>query len=557
MSQYTIGVDFGTLSARAVVVDVNTGETLGSAAADYPHGVIEDRLPNTQIVLGTDWALQHPNDYIIVLEKVVPEALKQAGIDAHQVIGVGIDFTSCTMMPTLADGTPLCQLDEFRDNPHAWVKLWKHHAAQKYADLINEIAQHSEKALLDRYGGKISSEWLLPKVWQILEEAPEIYEACDMMIEAGDWLVMQLTGKVVRSNCNAGYKGLWHKHEGYPKKSFLKALHPALESLVMEKLTGPVLPVGSAAGTITTDMANRLGLPQGTAVAVGVIDAHAAALACRVVEPGQMLMIMGTSACDIVLGEEEKLVEGVSGVVEDGAVPGYYAYEAGQAAVGDMFSWFVRRGLPASYSEEAHELGLNPYQLLEQKASLLKPGQHGLLALDWWNGNRSVLVDADLSGLILGLTLATKPEEIFRALIESTALGKRIIIEAFRTQGVAIKELVACGGLAQNQMLLQIYADVTGVEIKVAVTEQASALGAAIFAALAAGSKNGGYDDVVTASNHMAKLKRETYKPCQEHKEIYDQLFAEYCSLHDYFGRGMNNVMKRLKVLKVQQSNAF
>ncbi|SNS00165.1 L-ribulokinase [Anaerovirgula multivorans] len=555
MGLYTIGVDFGTLSGRAVVVDVNTGEIMGSTVTTYPHGVIENRLPDSHRTLGTDWALQDPTDYLKVLEEGIPEAIRLSKVDPQQVIGIGIDFTACTMMPIKADGTVLCQLDEFRDNPHAWVKLWKHHAAQKHADLINEVAQYKEKALLERYGGKISSEWLLPKVWQILEEAPEIYEACDLFVEAGDWAVMQLTGELVRSSCNAGYKGLWHKHKGYPSKSFLKELDSRLENLVEEKLSGLILPIGSAAGTLTFEMASKLGVTEGIAVAVGVIDAHVAAPACGVVKPGQMLMIMGTSACDIVLSEEEKIVEGVSGVVEDGAVAGYFAYEAGQAAVGDIFDWFVTNCVPETYYLEAKARGVNIHQLLEEKASRLKPGQHGLLALDWWNGNRSVLVDADLTGFIVGLNLATKPEEIYRALVEATAFGKRMIIDAFKSQGVDIDELVACGGLShKNKMLMQIYADITGMTIKIADSDQAPALGAAIFAALAAGKEQGGYDGMLEASNKMAKLKDETYQPIEKNVKIYNQLFEEYRKLHDYFGKGQNNIMKRLKSIKMNSS---
>ncbi|MBZ4665133.1 ribulokinase, partial [Mahella sp.] len=428
MAKYTIGIDYGTESARALLLNLDTAEEVATAAMNYPHGVMDERLPNG-IPLPPDWALQHPDDYIEVLKHIIPEVIK--GIDKEDVIGIGIDFTSCTILPTKKDGTPLCDIDAYKDNPHAYVKLWKHHAAQDEANQLNEIARQRGESFLERYGGKISSEWVIPKVWQILNEAPEIYQAADRIMEATDWVVMMLTGNEMRNSCTAGYKAIWSKREGYPSNEFFAALDPRLEHIVDEKLSRDLYPVGTKAGGLTEKMAQMTGLKPGIAVAVGNVDAHVSVPAIGVTSPGKMVMIMGTSICHMVLGDQEIHVPGICGVVEDGIIPGLFGYEAGQSAVGDIFAWFVENCVPAEYQEEAKTRGINIHTLLTEKASKLRPGQSGLLALDWWNGNRSILVDADLTGVILGMTLITKPEEIYRALIEATAYGTRTIIDDF------------------------------------------------------------------------------------------------------------------------------
>ena len=548
MERYALGLDFGTLDGRAVLVDVKTGEELATAVYFYPDGVIDEVLPDSKTKLGPDWALQNPADYLAALEHVIPDVLKKSGVTSEEIIGIGVDFTSCTILPIDKEGTPLCMKDKWKSNPHSWVKLWKHHAAEPYANRLKDIALKRQEKFIHRYGDKISSEWMLPKIWQVLEEAPEIYEATDRFIEAGDWLVLQLTGKERRSSCNAGYKAIWDKKEGYPSPEFFAALHPRLKNVVGEKLSTDIYPTGSKAGGLTLQMAQLTGLKENTPVAVEIIDAHSAVPATTVTQPGKMVLIMGTSTCHMLLSKEQKLIPGIPGVVEDGILPGYFGYEAGQAAVGDIFDWFISNCIPANYEREAKERGLNIYRLLEEKASKLKPGENGLIALDWWNGNRSILNNTDLSGLLIGLTLNTKPEEIYRALIESTAFGTRMIIETFVNNGLPIDELYACGGMPhKDKMLMQIYADVTGREIKVASSRQASALGAAMFGAIAAGSEAGGYDSIEDAVTHMASLEKKTYIPIPENVEVYNQLFSEYRRLHDYFGRGDNQVMERLK----------
>ena len=553
--KYTIGIDFGTESGRAVLVEVDTGREVATAVHQYKDGVIDRVLPDGVTQLGDDWALQNPADYIEVLKTTIPAVLKKANVSPEEVIGIGIDFTACTMLPIDKDGTPLCMLDEFRSEPNAWVKIWKHHAAQPEANRINEVARERGEEFLKRYGGKISSEWLFPKILQTLNEAPHVFEAADRFIEAADWIVLQLTGEEKRNSCTAGYKAIWDKRKGYPSKEYFKAVHPRLENIVEEKLSTEIYPLGERAGGLTPKMAKLTGLKEGTPVAVANVDAHVSVPATTVVEPGKMVMVMGTSICHMVLGTELRYVEGMCGVVEDGILPGFYGYEAGQTAVGDIFAWFIRTCVPREYAEEAEKRGIELHNLLEEKASRLKPGESGLLALDWWNGNRSILVDADLFGLLLGMTLNTTPEEIYRALIEATAYGTETIIRAFEEKNIRVEELYACGGLPErNKLLMQIFADVTGREIKVAATPQAGAFGSAMFAAVAAGKELGGYDSIVEAAKKMAKLKKETYKPIPENHKIYQRLFEEYRILHDYFGRGQNDVMKRLKKIKSEIS---
>ncbi|MFZ0533624.1 MAG: ribulokinase [Anaerolineales bacterium] len=559
MTKYAIGVDFGTETGRAVLVDVADGREVATAVYPYLHGVIDEKLPipGEEIHLEPDWALQDPQDYIRTFQSTIPAVLEQSKVKPEDVIGIGIDFTACTMLPVKQDGTPLCELPEFRQQPHAWVKLWKHHAAQPEADKINATARKMSQKWLDRYGGKISSEWFFSKVLQILNEAPEIYAAADRLLEAADWVVWQLTGVETRNSCTAGYKALWSKRDGFPDSSYFKALDPRLENVVDEKMTRDIQPIGNRAGGLSEQAARWTGLNPGMAVAIANVDAHVAVPAATVTGPGRMVMIMGTSICHMVLGSEEHIVPGMCGYVEDGIIPGLFGYEAGQSCVGDHFAWFVENCIPGRYEQEAKESGIDIHQLLEDKAAKLKPGESGLLALDWWNGNRSVLVDVNLTGLLLGATLATKAEEIYRALIEATAYGTRVIVDTFQKNSVPIHELVACGGLPEkNKLLMQIYADVTGREIKVTASKQTPALGSAMFGAVAAGKSAGGYDTIYDAAQTMAHLKDETFKPNPENQKVYDELFAEYLRLHDYFGRGENDVMKTLKRIKVEAKHA-
>ncbi|WP_146339400.1 ribulokinase [Nesterenkonia sp. NBAIMH1] len=542
----TIGIDFGTLSGRAVIVRVADGAELGSGVHEYEHAVMDSALTaGDGQQLPPDWALQNPADYVNVLKNAVPAALRDAGVHPQQVIGVGTDFTACTMVPTTADGTPLNELPQFADRPHAYTKLWRHHAAQPQADRINQAAHRRSEPWISRYGGFISSEWEFAKGLQLLEEDPEVYSAMEHWVEAADWIVWQLTGTYVRNACSAGYKGILQGGE-YPSRGFLTELNPEFAGFVEEKLDHPIGQLGDRAGVLSAQAAAWTGLLEGIAVAVGNVDAHVTSPAADAVEDGQMVAIMGTSTCHVMNSSQLAEVPGMCGAVDGGILNGAWGYEAGQSGVGDIFAWYVKNQVPAAYEAEAQQRGLSLHELLTEKAAEQPPGAHGLIALDWHSGNRSVLVDHELSGAIIGQTLATRPEEIYRALLEATAFGTRTIIEAFNASGVPVREFVVAGGLLRNPVLMQIYADVLGLPISTITSAQGPALGSAIHAAVAAGA----YPDVRAAAQAMGGRSREAYTPRPQAQLVYDRLFTEYTRLHDYFGRGGNDAMRRLKALR-------
>ena len=543
--QYVIGIDFGTLSGRAVVVRVSDGAELGTGTHDYPHAVMDTVLASTGAVLPPDWALQVPADYVEVVKNAVPAAIAASGIDPALVIGIGTDFTASTPLPVTADGTPLNEIAGYENRPHAYVKLWKHHAAQGQADRINELAAARGESWLPRYGGLISSEWEFAKGLQLLEEDPELYARMDHFVEAADWIVWQLTGRYIRNACTAGYKGIL-QDGAYPSREFLAALNPAFAGFADDKVAHEIGQLGASAGTLSKQAAAWTGLPEGIAVAVGNVDAHVTAPAARAVEPGQMLAIMGTSTCHVMNSDVLTEVPGMCGVVDGGIVSGLYGYEAGQSGVGDIFASYVKNQVPASYFDAADAAGRSIHEHLTELVKHQPVGGHGLIALDWQSGNRSVLVDHELSGLMLGTTLTTRPEEIYRALFEATAFGTRMIVETFATSGVPVTEFIVAGGLLRNPFLMQVYSDVLRMPISIIASEQGPALGSAIHAAVAAGA----YSDVLAAGRAMGKVDRAVYTPNSDAADAYDLLYAEYATLHDYFGRGGNDVMHRLKALK-------
>ncbi|MDL2233707.1 ribulokinase [Ruminococcaceae bacterium OttesenSCG-928-L11] len=546
MASYTIGVDFGTLSGRALLADTATGAEVSHAAMDYPHGVMSRCLPDGT-ALGLDWALQHPQDYLDVMATVIPAVLAESGVSPDEVRGIAVDCTASTFFPVRRDGTPLCFLPEYAGNPHAWPKLWKHHAPQDKANRLTELALARKEPWLPLYGGRVSSEWQLPKVWETLDSAPEIYDAADFFVEAADWITWMLCGNPAKASSIAGYKGFWRRSGGYPSPEWYRAVDPRLADYVPEKLGYPMADPGERVGRLTAAMAAQTGLREGIAVAAASIDAHVTLPAAAIDRPGAMLAIMGTSTCHLLLGERETAVPGICGVAQGGIYPGWHGYEAGQSCVGDHFAWFIDNCLPAAYRGEAEQSGQGIHALLREKARRLAPGESGLLALDWWNGNRSVLVDVDLTGLFLGMTLQTRPEELYRALIEATAFGTRKIIENFRDGGLTVTEFVAAGGISRKDPLtMQIYADVIGLPVHIAGSVQGPALGSAIYAAVAAGL----YPDILAAARAMGRLEKTVYRPIPEHCRVYDRLYAEYDRLHEYFGRGENDVMKRLKSIR-------
>ncbi len=542
--QFVMGVDFGTLSARALVVRVSDGAEVGTSVSEYAHGVIDRELPGYG-ELPPDWALQDPGDYTDALGAAVRAAIADADVAPEQVIGIATDFTASTCLPALADGTPLCQLPGLAARPHAYPKLWKHHAAQPHADRINAAAHERGEKWINRYGGKISSEWQFAKALQLLDEDFELYQRADRWIEAADWIIWQLCGTETRNACTAGYKGIFQDGQ-YPSRDFLAALDPRFAGFAAGKLAHPISPLGALAGRLRPAAAALTGLPAGIAVAVGNVDAHVTVPAAGPVAAGKMVLIMGTSTCHVMNGAELAEVPGMCGVVDGGIVAGLWGYELGQSGVGDIFAWFTRNGVPGEFAADARRRGVPLPALLDEIACEPPPGAGGLVALDWEGGNRSVLVDAGLSGLIVGLTLATTAPEIYRALLESTAFGTRIIVEDLGASGVPVTEFVVAGGLTKSAPLMQIYADVLRRPLSVIGSEQAGALGSAIHAAVAAGA----YPDVPAAADVMGRLSRDVYRPDSARADVYDELYAEYVQLHDYFGRGGNSVMHRLRAIR-------
>lgn len=540
-----LGIDFGTLSGRAVVVRVADGAELGSAASTYRHGVITEHLPGADEQLEPETALQHPEDYRDVLREAVPEALRASGVAPERVIGVGTDFTACTVMPVTSQGTPLCESPDLVGRPHAWPKLWRHHAAQPEADEINALAAERGEPWLARYGGKISCEWEFAKALQVLRDDPEVYERTERWIEGADWIVWQLCGRETRNVATAGYKGI-HQDGAWPSARFQAALDPRFATFAQDKLAHPLSQLGECAGTLTAQAAAWTGLPEGTPVAVGNIDAHVTAATAQTTGPGRMLAIMGTSTCHVMNSDVLAEVPGMCGLAFGGITPGQWGYEAGQSGVGDIFGWFADNHVPPAYHDQARERGLSVHELLSAKAAEAAVGEHGLVALDWHSGNRSVLVDHDLSGVLVGMTLATRPEEVYRALVEATAFGTRVIIDAFTTAGVPVQDLTVGGGMVRNPFVIQVYADVLNRPIRLAVSEHSCAVGSAIHAAVAAGA----YPDIHAASAAMGRVREDTVDPDPDRAAAYEGLFEVYTELHDHFGRGGSDSLYRLRAIR-------
>lgn len=551
--RYFIGLDYGTLSARAVVIDASHGTEIADSIFKYPDGAITGRLPHKGIELPPDCVLQNPRDYIDAAFYLLHSIWRKAGIQPDQVVSIGVAFTASTCLPVDKDMQPLCFDEKLKDNPHSWVKLWKHHRAKEVADLINQTASIRGENFLERYGGTSSSEWLFSKLIEIFYEAPGIYQRIHKFMEAGDWLVGKLTGNFVTSSCMAGFKAFWSQDDGYPTNDFFRALDPMLENIVAEKILQRVLLVGQKAGGLNAEVASATGLPQGLPVSVSIIDAHASVPATGIAESGSLLLVMGTSLCHILLADTYVPVKGISGIVKDGVIPGYYSYEAGQAAVGDIYDWFMKSCVSCDYVIEAEKRQISIFQLMNEKVSKLEAGESGLVALDWWNGNRSTLNDANLSGLILGCTLSTKPEDIYRSLIEATAFGTRVIIDNLLDNNIMIDHYFACGGLSRKSgTIMQIFADILGKEIYVSNVEQTTAYGAAIYGAVAAGREGGGFASVEEAVFALTRPSTIRYLPQKENQKVYSALYEIYRDLYEYFGNESSSVMRTVKMLRDQ-----
>ncbi|MDQ3623885.1 MAG: ribulokinase, partial [Verrucomicrobiota bacterium] len=486
-------------------------------------------LPGTREKLPPDFALQHPRDWIDSAARAVRRVIKAARCDPAEVAGIGVDFTSCTMLPTLADGTPLCLTERFAVDKFAWPKLWKHHGAKPQTRRLNELARDRNEPWLARYGGIIGLEWFFPKVLETLERAPRVYEATDIWIEAGDWFVWQLVGGAARdlprSTCQAGYKGMWSRESGFPSTDFFEALHPKLANVVATKMPGRFLSPGEAAGELTATMAAKLGVRAGIPVSASVIDAHAGVPGAGAAGPGVLVMVMGTSSCHMLNATEYRAVPGVAGIVEDGILPGMVGYETGQAAVGDGFDWLRRT------------LGERDFSTLTARAEVLPPGSDGVLCLDWLNGCRTPWMDGSLTGGFAGLTLAHGAPHLYRALLEASAFGVRWIVDLLRVHGVPVRRFVATGGLPHhNPLFVQICAEVLGEPVAVHPSRHGPALGAAILGALAAGRKATGFSTPTQAIRAMAQtpaVRRATRiaRPRRGAVREYARIYPRYRAL--------------------------
>ncbi len=542
MSKYTIGIDFGTLSARAVLIELDSGYEVSSKEFAYPHAVMT--YEDFGEYSGKDSALQHPQDYLDAVSYTVNGVISESKVDASDIIGIGIDFTASTIMPILSDGTPMCFHEKYKDNPHAYVKLWKHHGANSEAEEITNTAIECSEEWINDYGGKISSEWLFPKMLETLRCSPELFKETDRFIEAGEWVVSQLIGKEIRSACMAGFKGQWDKTAGYPSNKFWAKFGNDFSNIIGTKVSENVLPAGDNAGKLCEYGCKLTGLTDNTVVAVPLIDAHAALPASGIVKPGKLMIIVGTSCCHILISDKNVKIPGICGKVEDGVIPGYVAYEAGQCCAGDMFACFVENYIPERYTREATEKGMDIFRFITEKAAQLKVGENRLIALDWWNGNRSPYVDYELSGALVGLTLSTTPEQIFRALLESCAYGTKAIVDCFEKGGIEISEIYASGGITKkNTLLMQIFADVLGKPIKTTSGNPSGARGSAILACAAAGY----YDTLEEAATKLCEKYDTEYLPDKDNHILYQKLYEEYHTLAEYFAVSGNNVMKKLK----------
>ena len=545
MKKYTLGIDFGTLSGRAILMDTESGKIVATSVCEYKHGVIDTELP-TGKRLPPRSALQDAEDYIDVLTSTVRAVMTEADIQPCQVVGVGFDFTSCTILPVDKDMRPLMFDEKYKDEPHSYVKLWKHNSATEEEDDINRLAAQRGEKWLYAHGGKTSAEWMFAKILQIQREAPEIYEKTHMFMNSADWITYLLTGEVTNSANIAEAKELWSAEDGFPTPEFFEQLCPQMKNIIGTKVCDKIAYISSPVGKISSEGAKLTGLEIGTPVATPVIDAHASMPALGLVDDGTLMMILGTSAVYLAHANKAKNIEGVFGYVSGGIIEGLYTYEACQACCGDQLEWFINNCLPASYTDAAKEQGISIHKYLRDKAKKLRVGENGLIYLDWQNGNRSILKELDLTGALFGLTLQTRPEEIYRAMMEGVAFGGRTIVNTLVAGGIEINNIVASGGIAEkDELFMQICADVLNRSITVSKVKMSAAKGSALYATVAAGI----YKSINEAAEALGECDGKVYTPIAENVRAYEKLYAEYLKLHDYFGCGGNDVLKKLKNL--------
>ena len=543
MDKYTLGIDYGSLSARAVICRVSDGEVIAQHEAVYPHAVMTEKLPDGT-ALEKGYQLQHPSDYLYALEESVRGAMQKAQLQKEEIIAMALDFTGCTILPLGRDLQPLCFDERFKSHPHAYVNMWKQRNAMQEKEEFEVLIRRHQPEILTHFGGHAAPEMLFCKVLQTIRRDPAVFEAAELFMEAHDFMLLQLTGEVVRNTSMAAVKAFWDEKTGYP--AFFKELHPAFDHPEKTFLRGRMCRPFEAAGTLLPQMAEKLGLKAGIVVGGGHYDAHAAVYALNVRGGGEALMTVGTSSGLIYGHERFANVEGAASAMWGTILPQHYCYASGQPAFGDTLAWYVKNAVPADVIKAAAEENMGVHAYLTREAAKLLPGESGLMALDWWNGNRSVLQNVELTGLLMGMTLTTTAPEIYRALLEGISFGMRAMVDSYRVQGFEMNVLYACGGISfKNELLMQIISDVTNLPVRTSKNVPAPAVGACILAATAAGA----YDTVYEAMAHMHCLDEGMYYPDAQRVEAYEKLYAEYRTLSDYLGRGANPVMKKLRAI--------
>lgn len=546
MAEFTLGLDFGTLSLRTILLNLESGEIEAESVKSYPHAVMDRYLPDGKTPLPSNWALQFPQDYLMTMEDTICEIKAKTNVNTNNIIGMAIDFTSCTVLPTTFKGTPLCEVDQFRDHPHAYAKLWKHHGAQKEAYQIETSFKNLADEKKIKNFNSVSSEMLLPKLLEIFHDDKMVFDATDVFIEAADWLTWILTGNRKRSINMAIYKAMWTPSEGYLTAELLHQIEPGFEN-ALSKFTGEISSLDSGIGNLLPEWADRLGLSRNLVVGTSVIDSHAGLIGSGVCNAGEASMVLGTSSVVLQLSEFPYSEHGVIGSVKGGVYPEFYLLEDGLPAVGDMFSWFISNLFPYEYHQYAVEHNISPYELLISKAFEKGPGESGLVAIDWWNGDKTPYVDSDLSGLIIGFTLRTKAEDVYRALIESTAFGTRQILDEYRNAGTAVHEIVVSGGIAEKSpQILQLFADVLKINIKRSSIKQTAAFGSAILASVCA-KKEKTEINIRSEVNKYATKYDCIYEPRHQNSIIYDELYDIYRKLVCMFNPSEFAGMQKLR----------
>lgn len=532
MEKYVIGIDYGTQSARAAVVQVSDGAVIGTCAYSYPHGVMSEMLPDGT-KLPEQFALAEAEDYIEALSVIVTGAMESAGIDGNNVVGLCVDATACTVVPVDEDMQPLSLRPEFKNHPHAYIKMWKHHAAMPQTERANRLAKEMHMPFLQACGGEMSCEWMIPKLLETRDNDPEVYKEIVYALDLCDYLTMLLTGTITRGLGSAAFKSNWISGIGYPSKEYLNSLADGFGEEYMRFMVGDIIKPGERAGALQPSMAEKLGLPVGICVAGGILDGHTSIPTSGLCRAGDVSLVVGTSNVSAILTEKQAPVPAGASSAMDGFAPGFFAIDSGQSCTGDMLGWYMKYMLPAYIEREAAEKGISVYEHLNELAEKAEPWNCSVTAMDWWNGNRNVMCNLNLKGSIQGISLGTRPEHIYTALVQAIVCGTRRIFEACEENGVEIKNVVACGGIPQkNPFLMQQYANILGRKISVACADEGPAMGAAIFAACAAGV----YDCYIDAVKHMQVHKFIDYTPDYANLAEYELVYARFKRYYELLG---------------------